>query len=140
MELSSTESRKSRWIKRVAEGSILAFCFVVLGFLTGFLSFGTYQPPRGLKTLDQLAAHLPETLKFAVVTSDDRSFVVWIGRSRGVIVSGPPVYVFDQAGTLVDHVGDAGDSNNAFVGKLYGEAFQAAAISTDEAVAYCSRH
>jgi len=112
---------------------------VLVWFLNvvGFLDFRRYQPHRGTTTLDQLVASLPETLKFTLVEQGGRSYVVWIGRSRGVIVSGPPVYVFDSFGTLVDYVGDSGESDNKLVLGLYVTAIQAPGITAEEAVTLC---
>jgi hypothetical protein len=76
--------------------------------IIGFWDFKRYQPPRCTLTVDQLVASLPETLRFALVEQGRRSYV---GRPPGVIRSGPPVYVFDSTGTLVDRVGDASDSD-----------------------------
>lgn len=114
---------------------------VLVWFLNvvGFLGFRRYQPPRGTAALEQLVASLPETLKFALVEQGGRSYIVWIGRSRGVIVSGPPVYVFDSFGTLVDFVGDSGESDNKLVLGLYAAAIQAPGIAAQEAVTLC-RH
>jgi hypothetical protein len=120
----------------------VAFTIGLVWFLNvaGFLDFRYYQPRRGTATIDQLVASLPETLKFAVVEQGGKTYVVWIGRPRGVIVSGPPVYVFDSTGYLVDHVGDAGDSDNMFVGGLYSAAFHAPTLSAQEALTYCRRN
>ena len=112
---------------------------VLVWFLNvvGFLDFRQYQPPRGSATMDQLVASLPETLKFALVEQGGRPYVVWIGKPRGVIVSGPPVYVFDRSGTLVDYVGDAGESDNRFVLGLYVAAIHAPGITAEEAETFC---
>jgi hypothetical protein len=126
-------------LRSIAGRAISAAMIVLLLAVVGFLDFRRYQPPRGTATVDQLVASLPETLKFAEVEQGGRSYVVWIGRPRGVIVSGPPVYVFDTTGTLVDRVGDAGDSDNKFVRELYIAASHAPGITAQEAVTYCRR-
>jgi hypothetical protein len=130
-------SQGSRPLRSIAGCVILAAMFVWFLNMFGFLDFRRYQPPRGTSTVDQLVAGLPETLKFAVVEEGGRSYVVWIGRPRGVIVSGPPVYVFDSIGTIVDRVFDAGESDNKFILRLYVAAFHAPGITPQEAVRYC---
>jgi len=112
---------------------LLAFLFHVLGIF----DFKRYQPPHGIATVDELIANQPETLKFATVEHGGKHYVVWIGRPRGVLSSGPPVYVFDSTGNLVDKVGDAGDSNNKFVLGLYGVAFRKPGITHRDVAAYC---
>lgn len=129
--------RPGRLRSIVVEYTFVASALVFLLYAMGLLSFKRNQPPRGITSLDQLVAHLPETRKFALVERGGQSYVVWIGTTRGVIVSGPPVYVFDRAGTLVDRVGDVGDSYNPFVGESYSLAYRAPAITPEEALAYC---
>jgi hypothetical protein len=124
-------------LRSIAGHAVLAAIFVWLFAVVGLLDFRRYQPPRGTSTVDRLVAELPETLKFAEVEQGGRPYVVWIGRPRGVIVSGPPVYVFDSTGTLVDRVGDAGDSDNKFVRELYVAAFHAPGITPQQAVRVC---
>jgi hypothetical protein len=80
------------------EYAILAGVLARCLFAVGCFDFRRYQPPRGTTAVDQLVASLPKTLKFAVVEQEAKQYVVWIGRPRGAIVSGPPVYVFDSDG------------------------------------------
>jgi hypothetical protein len=121
----------------IAEYTIVAALSILALALVGFLDFRRYQPLRGTDTVDQLVARLPETLKFAVVEQGDRSYVIWIGKPRGMMTSGPPVYVFDSTGTIVDRVYDAGESDNKFVQGLYVKAFHAPTIMPQQAVSYC---
>jgi hypothetical protein len=138
----------ARWLhdqgsKRLWSGLGYAALIAVLLFdlwIIGFLDFRRYQPPRGTTTIDQLVASRSETLKFAVVEQGGKPYVVWIGRPRGATVSGPPVYVFDSKGTLVDWVGDSGDSDNWFVRDLHVAAFHTLGISAQEALTYCRRN
>jgi hypothetical protein len=127
-------------LKTIGEYAILVGVFLWCLLAVGFLDFKRYQPPRGTTTLDQLVASLPETLKFAVVEQGGKQYVVWIGRPRGAIVSGPPVYVFDSNGSLVDWVADSGDSDNTFVSGLHVAAFRAPGIPAQEALTYCHRN
>ena len=121
----------------IANSAMVAAVILLVLAPLGFLDFRHYQPSRGTATLDQLVDSLPMTLKFAMVEQEGRSYVVWIGRPRGVTVSGPPVYVFDSTGKLVDRVYDAGESENKFVLDLYVAAFHAQGITPQEALRYC---
>jgi len=105
--------------------------------ILGILKLGHHYPPEGTTTIDQLVADHPNTFKFAIVAEAGRTYVVWVGRPPGVLVSGPPVYVFDETGSLVDRVGNSGDSDNQFVGKLHASACLAPEITPREALAYC---
>ena len=123
---------KMRWIE---VAPMLVF-FAGLMFVTAFGSpFKRYMPPRGLSSLDELVAARPVTLKYAEVEKGKQQYIVWIGRASGASRSGPPVCVFDDRGRLVDWVGDAGDSDNRFVGELYGAAFRGPTITAEEALA-----
>ncbi len=133
-------SPRLRFIRqRLIEAAIIATMYAGLACMVCGLPFVRHQPDEGTTTIDQLVAHLPKTRKFAAVSKGGKVYVVWIGKVRGAMESGPPVYVFDSAGNLVDAVGDAGDSHNAFVGELYGEAFRSPAMTPSEAVAFCHR-
>ena len=129
--------RPSRWLWKLVEYAAVAIILSCLLALVGFLDFRRYHPPRDITTVDQLVASLPQTLKFALVNQGGTPYVVWIGRPRGVTVSGPPVYVFDGLGNIVDHVGDAGESDNKFVLELYVAAFHAPKATAEEAVTFC---
>jgi hypothetical protein len=130
--------KKSRRWPSIAECAICAASVCVPLALIGVIDFRCYQPSwETTTTIDLLVAELPETLKFAVVDRGGSSYVVWIGRSRGAIVSGPPVYVFDATGVLVDRTSDAGDSDNRFVLGLYSAAYAVPEITAQEAVDYC---
>lgn len=129
--------QRSGRLRSIAEYAICAAVIWYFLATAGFLNFKRYQPPRNTSTLEQLVAELPETLKFAIVEQAGRSYVVWIGRPRGVIVSGPPVYVFDRTGAVVDRLFDAGESDNKFVLELYGAAFRAPAITPQQALRFC---
>jgi hypothetical protein len=136
---STPHDRRTRRFRKVVEYAFLAAVVLLWLRILGILTFNRYHPPEGTTTVDQLVAHLPETLKFALVEEGNRSYVVWVGRPSGALVSGPPVYVFDRTGALVDRVGDSGDSDNTFVRRLHAEACRAPAITPQEALAYCRR-
>lgn len=92
-------SRIKAWIScPITHWAIAAGLWAWLLFTVGFLDFRHYQPDRGTSTIYQLVEELPKTYKFAVVEQGGRSYLVWIGKSRGVTVSGPPVYVFNSTG------------------------------------------
>lgn len=116
------------------EGLIVMAILALLFLLIHGNPFANHYPREGLRTLEELVVDGPLTLKYAEVERDGRRYIVWIGRARGATVSGPPVYVFDETGRLLDRVGDAGESSNPFVGPLYGEAFNAPALTAEDAL------
>lgn len=128
-----------RFGKRILDVVLITLILSLLLLSMGIISFQHFQPAKGTKSIDQLVADLPETLKFARVQQGPRDFIVWIGRPRGPTVSGPPVYVFDKTGVLVDYVSDAGDCSNTFVKQLYDEAFHSKEISSNEAIDFCTK-
>ena len=131
-------NRRALW-RWIVEAAICAGLIVLCLFAIGAFTFQRFQPPRGTTTLDQLVADLPETLKFGVVKQAGRTYIVWIGRSRGPIVSGPPVYVFDDKGILVDYTRDVGDDDKRFINDCYGEAWRGSDMTARQALEFCRR-
>ncbi|WP_152050023.1 hypothetical protein [Tautonia marina] len=123
--------------QRQVEWGITVVMLGILGLLIIGPPWKRFMPPEGMETIDDLIAVLPETYRFAAVEHDGTSYVVWVGRPRGPIVSGPPVCVFATNGRLVDWSGDTGDSNNQFVREMHARANQTDPISKDEAIAMC---
>ena len=123
--------------QRLIEWACVGVCFGFLGLLLVGPPWKRYLPPPETRTIEDLIAQLPETYCFASVEHEGTSYVVWVGRPRGPIVSGPPVCVFDTKGRLVDWSSDTGDSNNGFVRELHSLAYRSKPISVDEAIAIC---
>lgn len=123
--------------QRLIEWGITVVILGILGLLIIGPPWKRFLPPEGMETIDDLIAALPETYCFAAVEHEGTPYVVWVGRPWGLLVSGPPVCVFDAEGRLVDWSADTGDSNNRFVRKMHGLAFRSAPISKDEAIAMC---
>ena len=123
--------------QRLIEWGITAVMLGILSLLIIGPPWKRFMPPEGMETIDDLIATLPETYCFAAVEHEGTPSVVWVGRPRGPIVSGPPVCVFDTNGYLVDWSGDTGDSNNQFAREMHGLAFRSDPISLDEAIAIC---
>jgi hypothetical protein len=96
-----------------------------------------FLPPDGMETIEDLVADQPETTCFAPVEFDGKNYIVWVGRARGPIVSGPPVCVFDERGRLVDWSVDTGDSLNVFVREMHAQAFRAEPMTAEEALSVC---
>ena len=132
-----TDRTRRAW--RGFQYAILAAIILSWLNILGILTPGHHYPPKATTTLDQLVADRPNTYKIAVVEEGNRTYVVWVGRVPGVLVSGPPVYVFDRTGSLVDRVGDSGDSNKQFVRELHAAALKAPGITPQEALAYCRK-
>lgn len=117
---------------------VLIVPFCVFTFLTVVgPPWKRFMPPEGMETIDDLIARLPETYRFAAVEHDGQAYVVWVGRPRGVIVSGPPVCVFDAEGRLVDWSADTGDSTNRFVREMHALANQSKPIDAKDAAEFC---
>jgi hypothetical protein len=132
-----SERLKSAWL--VLQYAAMAATVLGWLYMLGILKPGHHYPPEATTTIDQLVADRPNTYRYAVVEDGDRTYVVWVGRTPGVLVSGPPVYVFDQTGSLVGCDGNTGDSGNRFVRKLHASACRAPGIPPREALAYCRK-
>ena len=96
--------------------------FLYLVFLTlAGLIFALYEawawqqvkPASPNMTITEFSSQMPSPQKLAIVEHDGVRYIVWIGRYPRSIVpaSGPPCYVFDADGKLVDWSLDTGDDH-----------------------------
>ena len=106
-------SRQS-WIRECGWAAVLLFSVVSIWIGLGYRQSKYLLPPEGTDTLGSLALASPPTRAISVIEDQGTRYVVWIGRTRTVMVaSGPPVYVVDAAtGKLVGRSIDIGDSGD----------------------------
>jgi hypothetical protein len=95
------------------------------------------QPP-GLKcTPTELAGKVPKPVRLAVISAYGSRRLIWIGRvPRFTLNSGPPCYVFDESGVLVDWCSNTGERWSG--DSLMGDAYKAPSMSLEEAVRWCT--
>lgn len=77
------------------------------------------EPPAGVKTLDDFLVWQPSPHSGWVHTADGVEHLLVPGPRRGLTASGPPTYVFDRTGRLIDWTSDAGDAP-AFQARWWG--------------------
>jgi hypothetical protein len=130
------ESYRWRSIARSVVTSALVLFLLVLVLI---LDFQLHLPSRDTTSIDQLVDQDLSTFKYAIVEHGEHPYVVWIGPIRAPCASGPPVYVFDGTGGLVDRTSDVGEFVSPFVDQLYDVALDAPPITGEMALNYC-RH
>jgi hypothetical protein len=74
---------------------------------------------------------LGEPRHLAFVVSDDKNRYVWLGRDHMLLGSGPPVYVFDDQGRLLEWSPDTGEGGK--LDAIAREAFLAPRMTVAEA-------
>jgi hypothetical protein len=89
------------------------------------------KPPATVQTLDDYLKWQTKHRRIELQQSGGQEFVVMQGPNAGFVTSGPPVYVFDASGRLIDWTTDCGDDprfqQKWFVGR------QAREVSVEEA-------
>lgn len=67
----------------------------------------------GGETLAECLAKMPEPARIEVFTQDGQEYLLLWGETQAFprAPSGPPMYVFDRTGKLVDWVADSGDTD-----------------------------
>jgi len=74
----------------------------------------TLKPPDGVQSLEPFIAAMPAPEYLRVKKEGKKEFLVWTGPTPGHFLiprSGPPGYVFDESGHLVDWSRDQGDDS-----------------------------
>ncbi|HTU27044.1 MAG TPA: hypothetical protein VMF30_16675 [Pirellulales bacterium] len=112
---------------------LLAFGYLAYeNFYTGYLT-----PPSPHCTLAELAGCVPAPVRLAFVTGQGATRLVWIGSiPRFAVRSGPPCYVFDTQGRLIDWRAETGEGWS--LDPLRIAAYDEPAISLDEALRRCN--
>jgi hypothetical protein len=91
------------------------FAVGLLALIVVFLSHEyvvhrTIKPPRANCTILELAEKVPDPVRLSVVSQDGLQRLVWIGPIPPLTIrSGPPCYVFDEHGQLVDWCSETGE-------------------------------
>jgi hypothetical protein len=112
--------------------------------ISAWIYFGYRQsnyllPPAGTDTFGDLAFAPPPTRKLSVIEDGGARYIVWIGRTRTVMVaSGPPVYVFDLAGNPVDRSIDVGDCGDDRLRRYFSQAMEAPEVTFKDALGLLS--
>ena len=92
------------------------------------------RPPAGATNLVKFLQARPEALKIRKFTNEDKTYIEVLGyptRPGLSLPSGPPSYVFNESGILVDWASDRGEAS-AFV-KKWGSLSEGIFISVEEA-------
>jgi hypothetical protein len=95
-----------------------AIVFFVVYFLACRLSCERgVRPPAGVATIEAFVRSMPAPQKLARVSRFDPVQYVWLGPLSASwnlfsVPSGPPCYVFDGSGRLVDWSRDVGDDHH----------------------------
>lgn len=78
-----------------------------------FIDFRDLQslaPPPNANTLASFAEQMPAPKRVAQVDDDGVPKIVWVGdTAKWALVSGPPCYVFDASGKLIEWNASTGD-------------------------------
>jgi hypothetical protein len=115
----------------VAIAALVSSCLAYDGLASSRVS-----PPGDGCTVAELAAKVPPPKLLAMVSDHGRERLVWVGEVPAMTVrSGPPYYVFDERGKLVEWCAEAGEGREA--DPWLTAAFAAPQISLKEALRWC---
>ncbi len=94
------------------------------------------RPPTSARTLPSFLSVMPRPERFEIRDVGDRQYLLVVGRLPATVTlpSGPPEYVFDSSGNLLDWTADSGDDPR-FVERR-GSHSRGRRISEAEAVAF----
>jgi len=101
-------------IKSVAVAVVGLLCFVFIWFCTESRSRRAVRPPEGATNLTAFLLLRPDFDKIQKFTNSHGTYLEILGRAQKrwlSLPSGPPVYVFDESGTLVDWAADLGEAS-----------------------------
>lgn len=111
---------------------------VVIAYLAhDFASAARISPPPDGRNLGDLIRTLPPPNRLAWVVDCGANRLVWIGQlPRFTIRSGPPCYLFDEQGRLIDWTAETGEGWT--YDELANAAYRARPVSAEEALRLCS--
>ncbi len=121
-------------IKKIAIVGALAVCLLATWVCFEKKSANAVRPPAGATNLVAFLAARPQLAGIRKFTYNEKPHLEVIGRphqSALSVPSGPPVYVFDETGALVDWSRDSGDQPS-FTAK-WGGFSNATPISVEDA-------
>lgn len=76
-------------------------------------AYDAKRPPEDARSLEAFAAEMAPPAQLAMIEMDEATYFVWVGKQdRWFPGSGPPGYVFDRSGTLIDYSLDTGDDHH----------------------------
>ena len=90
------------------------------------------KPPATVRNLEQYLGWQTRHRRAELQDVGGQTFVVMHGPLAGLVPSGPPVYVFDSTGRLVDWTTDSGDDPR-FQGKWFGPDRNPREVSAEDA-------
>jgi hypothetical protein len=112
-------------------GAIVAF------FTNDYVANRHIAPPSPKCTLFELSKKVPRPVRIAIVTRLGSERLVWVGPIPTLTIrSGPPCYIFDRNGILVDWCPETGEGWRSDDLKI--AAFREKALSLDEAFHWCA--
>lgn len=90
------------------------------------------EPPKANCTLVELAKHVAPPNHLAEVKQNGQQRLVWVGTvPRYTLRSGPPCYVFDQRGRLIDWVAETGEGSE--LDEIVIDAYNGSTLTLEEA-------
>ena len=97
-------------LRKVAIASALVVALLTVWVV--LLSRWVESVAPGGETLAACLVKMPAPLRAEVFAQDGQEYLLLRGRTRSFprFPSGPPMYLFDRTGKLVDWVGDSGDA------------------------------
>lgn len=113
---------------------LLAVVVALLGYLAHDIRANLRNtPPHEKCTVAELAASVPSPRHLAIVSENETPLLVWIGHIPAFTVrSGPPYYIFNAQGQLIDWCPESGEGHSA--DNLKTTASNSPAISWEEAL------
>jgi len=120
-----------------AWGGIIALiamlgCFVAF-MVRGYIADYHIKPPDSKCTISELENKIGPPQHLAIIKNNNTQYLVWIGYVPSLTIrSGPPCYIFDERGKLVDWCSESGEGWP--LQNLVDNAFDTSPISLDEAI------
>lgn len=119
---------------------VVALLVCVVLYLAHEYSANTrLMPPSAHATIVEVAEVVPAPIRIALVSHNGMQRMVWIGQIPPLTIrSGPPCYVFDERGELIDWRPATGEGWQ--LDSLVTMAFQNRPLSVEDAVKWCESH
>jgi hypothetical protein len=120
---------------RIAEAVIVLAIVLVIGGSV-ILERWRIVPPEGVRTLEDFIREMRPAAVIAEVSHEGKPCVLWIGQVEfpNTFPSGPPCYLFDRKGNLLDWQYETGEGGGLDV--LVKEARKGKTLSVEEALSF----
>jgi hypothetical protein len=127
-----------RWLRSTLwEVLALVGCFAVYLALDLATSYREAPPSAGC-TVAELQRKIGPPHRLAIIDMPDGKRLVWLGDTpRWIIRSGPPCYVFDDRGRLLEWCAETGEGGH--VDQLTRAAWTGQSLTLAEAIRWCER-